>query len=204
MSNHTPIRFTNYTDDMLRQVEADGTPLLLLQPSLLLTEEQCDFLSWEEIKNSIQVRLYIDSKMFPFVLEPARIFDNQMLVTMVREGSREGLYLPLERERTTINLRYEWVLDFASYGLGDVADVCELSHNQILVIHANQKHSSQVPEVYALSGSSEQEIIAVNLEQHTLSQRSKLLGSAVDLVDNKIVLSESLVVSSITALQASA
>lgn len=181
-----------YSRDMLEQVAPDGTPLLLLRPTLLLTEEQSDFLSWDEIKNCIDLRLYIDGKMYPFVLHPMRISSNLMQVSMLRSGSDEGIYLPIEPGRQSVNLRFEWTLDFAQYGLEEARNNVEISHTQAVILAPAEADTAGTPNVQTTLASCGCTDLSVSTDLHHLKKRFGLTSARVDTLGEKVVISETL------------
>lgn len=181
-----------YTKDMLRQVEPDGSPLLLLRPTLMLTEEQCDFLSWEEIQSCIELRIYVNGKMYPFVLEPVRLSQNQLLVSMVRPGSWEGVYLPLGWTSQSVHLRYEWSLDFARYGLHEPGQHSEISHNQLVILEQKVPSTIEHPLVLVLMDSTNNPGMAISSDLYQLERRQDLTLAVIDQNGDHVVISESI------------
>lgn len=181
-----------YTNDMLHQVEPDGSPLLLLRPTLMLTEEQCDFLSWEEIQNCIELRVYVNGKMYPFALEPVRLSQNQLLVSMVRPGSWEGVYLPLAWSSQSVHLRYEWSLDFARYGLDEPGLHSEISHNQLVILEQKTPSTIEHPLVLELLDSVSNPSMAISSDLYQLERRKALTLADIDRDGDHVVISENI------------
>ena len=195
---------SGYSKDMLQQVDPDGSPLLLLHPTLLLTEKQCDYLSWDEIKQCVDMHLYIDGKMFPFALEPTRLSPNQMLVSMLLPGSHEGLYLPLDWQRPAINLRSEWTLDFSRYGLCHELGFTQISHTQQLILKMPDDTGAAVPLVLNTFASTSNELTAVSADPYHLKRRAELTRASIDQIDGQTLITETLTATLLNGLAVSA
>jgi len=184
-----------YSAEAIKLVTPDCYPVLLLQPTLKLTEEQYDSLLWEQIKESIKLNMYIDHKLYPFVFEPVRLNANQMLISMLCNDSSEGVCLLLDEWRKSLFVRFEWVLNFGQYNLESKQPLVVISHHQEIVLDPQLTMHPPSPTVLTISPPYESTLfmrMAVSTDLEHLARRSDFKTTLNDGNRIKICISERL------------
>lgn len=183
-----------FSEDALKLVSPECYAILLLQPTLKLTEEQNDSLYWEQIKEGIKLTMYIDHKLYPFAFEPVRCNANQMLISMLCNDSR-GVCLLLDEGRKNVSVRFEWVLNFGQYNVESKQPLIEISHRQQIVLDSQITMRTSSPLVLTISPPYESTLfmrMAVSTDLEHLARRSDFKTTFMDDHRTKICISERL------------